>query len=75
MSKQNYYVKPRQDGTWSVLGEGNERASSIHRTQAEAIDAGRSHAQRNQSELRISGTDNRFREAWSYGNDPHPPKG
>lgn len=74
MSKKHYHVTPRNDG-WAVQGTGSERASSLHRTQAEAIDAGRRLAQQAQSELRIHRPDGRIREGWSYGNDPHPPKG
>lgn len=75
MSKQNYHVTHRNDGSWAVVGAGNQRASSLHATQASAIAAARPLAQSQRSELRIHGTDNRIREAWSYGNDPHPPKG
>lgn len=74
MSKKHYHVTPRGDG-WAVQGTGNERASSLHRTQSEAIGAGRQLAQQAQSELRIHRPDGRIREGWSYGNDPHPPKG
>ncbi len=72
--KRNYHVVPRGD-RWAVLGEGNERASSLHNTQQEAIEAGRPLAQQEQSELRIHGQNGRIREGWSYGNDPYPPEG
>ena len=72
--KQHYHVTHRSEG-WAVVGEGNARASSLHKTQSGAIGAGRELAQKAQSELRIHGRDNRIREGWSYGNDPHPPKG
>jgi hypothetical protein len=75
MSKQNYHVTHRADGQWAAIGEGNSRASSLHRTQAEAIAAAKPLAQQQQSELRIHGRDNRIREGRSYGNDPYPPKG
>jgi hypothetical protein len=75
MSKQNYYVTHRANGEWAAIGEGNSRASSVHSTQAEAIAAAKPLAQQNSSELRIQGRSGQFREAWSYGNDPHPPKG
>ena len=74
MSK-NYHVTHRQNGDWAVVGTGNNRASTLHDTQREAIQAARPLAQHAQGELRIHGTDNRIREGWSYGNDPHPPKG
>lgn len=75
MSKQNYHVTHRANGTWAAIGAGKSRASSVHTTQAAAIQAARPLAQQAKSELRIHGSDNRIRESWSYGNDPHPPKG
>lgn len=74
MSKDRH-VTHRADGTWANIGAGNERATSVHRTQAEAIQAAKPLAQQAGGELRIHGTDNRIRESWSYGNDPCPPKG
>ena len=43
--------------------------------QREAIERGRDIARNQESELRIQGENGKFREAWSYGNDPYPPKG
>ena len=37
---KNQHVVPHGDG-WAVRGEGNERATSVHRTQSEATDAAR----------------------------------
>jgi len=73
-SGKNQYVV-RNGDKWGVRGEGNERLTRRFDTQREAIDFGRSIAQREQSELRIQGRDGQFREAYSYGNDPFPPKG
>ena len=73
MSK-NQHVVPHDDG-WAVRGEGNERATSVHDTQQQAIDAGREIAQNQGSELLIHGRDGQIRERNSYGNDPYPPKG
>lgn len=75
MSKKNYHVTHRKDGDWAVMGAGNQRASSLHSTQSEAIAAARPLAQRENAELRIHGENNKIRESWSYGNDPYPPKG
>ncbi len=44
MSK-NVHIVPHPDG-WGVKIEGNERATSVHRTQQQAIDAGRDRARR-----------------------------
>jgi len=49
--------------------------SSTHRTQAAAIDAGRSTATREHSELVVHGRDGRIREKDSHDNDKYPPKG
>lgn len=71
---KNQWVVPH-DGQWAVRGEGNERATSVHNTQAEAIAAGRSIAINQRSELIIQGADGKIREKNSYGNDNFPPKG
>lgn len=73
MSK-NQHVVPHKAG-WAVKGANNERATSVHRTQAEAINAGRSIARNQKSELLIHNTEGRIRQKNSYGNDPYPPKG
>lgn len=74
MGKRNQHVVPRDDG-WAVRGAGSQRASSVHRTQSEAIDAGREIARNQGTELFIHGRDGRIRERDSHGNDPFPPKG
>ena len=73
MSKNQYVV--RNGDKWGVRGEGNERLTRSFDTQREAIDHGRDIARNQGSELRIQGRNGQFREAWSYGNDPYPPKG
>lgn len=73
-SGKNQYVVTRGD-KWAVRGEGNERPTRVFDTQREAINFGRGIARNQESELRIQGQDSRFREAYSYGNDPFPPKG
>ncbi|MBI5463485.1 MAG: DUF2188 domain-containing protein [Ignavibacteriales bacterium] len=71
---KNIHVTHRKDGPWAVIGEGDDRASSLHETQREAIEAGRSIAENNRSELVIHDRDNRIRDKDSFGNDPCPPK-
>lgn len=73
MSK-NQHVVPAGD-RWGVRGEGNERLTSVHDTQREAIDAGREIARNQRSELLIHGEDGRIRGRDSHGHDPYPPKG
>lgn len=71
---KNQHVTPHQNG-WAVKGEGNERATVVKPTQKEAIDAARTIAQHQQSELVIHGRDGQIRQKDSFGNDPYPPKG
>ena len=74
MSGKNQHVVPHEDG-WAVRGAGNSRATSVHDTQADAIDAARGIAQNQHSELLIHGRDGRIRERDSFGGDPFPPNG
>lgn len=73
-NKRNQHVVPHHDG-WAVKGAGNERATSVHGTQQQAIDAARHIARNQNAELVIHRTDGRIRDKDSYGNDPFPPKG
>lgn len=73
MSK-NVHIVPHSDG-WAVKIEGNDRATSVHRTQEQAIDAGRERARRDETEILIHGENGRIRDRDSYGNDTFPPKG
>lgn len=74
MSKKNQHVVPHSDG-WAVRGAGNQRVTSIHNTQREAIGAARDIARNQGSEMFIHGENGRIRERNTYGNDPYPPKG
>lgn len=74
MAGKNQHVVPHSDG-WAVKGAGNRRATSVHETQAEAMEAGREIAINNSSELFIHNRQGRIRERNSYGNDPYPPEG
>lgn len=74
MTSKAQHVVPRGDG-WAVLRAGAARASGLFETQKDAIARARETARREGTELYIHGTDGRIRERFSYGNDPHPPKG
>lgn len=74
MSKKNQHVVPHAGG-WAVKGAGNQRASSIHSTQREAIEAARHAAINQRSEMFIHGENGRIRERNTYGKDPYPPEG
>ena len=71
---KNQHVVPH-NGEWAVRGEGNERVTSTHRTQQEAIDAARSIAQNQGSELVIYRPNGQIRDKDSHGKDPFPPEG
>ena len=74
MTKKNQHVVPHASG-WAVRGAGNERATSVHGTQREAISVARETAIRQSSEMLIHGETGRIRERNTYGKDPYPPKG
>ena len=70
---KTFHVVPREGG-WAVIKEEAGRATSVHNTQREAIEAARELARTLQSELIIHGRDGRIRERDSYSPDPLPPK-
>jgi len=74
MPRKDQHIVPHPDG-WAVKGAGNQRATSVHQTQADAIEAGREIAINNSSELFIHNRQGRIRDRNSYGNDPYPPEG
>lgn len=71
--KTNLHVVPRIDG-WAVRTEGSSRATSIHRSQCEAIEAARKLAKKAATMVVIHGRDGRIRDRDSYARDPFPPK-
>jgi hypothetical protein len=70
---KNQHVVRHGDG-WAVKGAGNERATGVFGTQAEAINAGRRIAQNQSSELLVHGRDGRIRSKDSFGADLVPPR-
>ncbi len=74
MGKNIHITRRVDERKWAVIGEGDGRASSLHGTQGEAIEAGREIARNNKSELVIHGRDNLIRDKDSFGNDSYPPK-
>lgn len=70
-------VYRRPDGQWANERNDADRASSVHVTQQEAIDAAR-HNLLNQGggELSVQGLDGRIRskDTIAPGNDPCPPR-
>jgi hypothetical protein len=74
MAGKDQHVVPHQ-GSWAVKGAGNQRATSVHDTQQQAIDVARDIARNQKSELVIHRPDGRIRDKDSHGSDPFPPKG
>ena len=72
-NKKPIHVVPHDAG-WAVEREGGQRASSVHRTQAEAEQAGRSKARADQTEFILHNRKGEIRARDSYGNDPFPPR-
>jgi uncharacterized protein DUF2188 len=60
---------------WKVRREGQDRAVSVHDTQAQAERAGRSTARQDHVEFNLHGRDGQVRVKDSYGNDPRRTKG
>jgi len=73
MSKKNIHIVPRGN-EWSVIREGNDRASSIHPTQADAQNAAIPTAKRDGLEIIIHRPNGQIRDSDSYGGDPFPPR-
>lgn len=71
MVKHLHVVKNHQTNEWQLKQDGAQRSSGNFANQREAIQRGRQIAQNQKEELSIHGKDNKIREAWSYGNDPH----
>lgn len=78
MSKEtDRTVSRRPDGTWENKRNSAKRASSLHRTQDEAIQAARSMLKKQGGgELTVKGLDGKIRskDTIAPGNDPNPPK-
>jgi len=68
------HVEPREKG-WAVVREGNERATSVHSTQAEAAKEGRNIARSNETEFFLHAQDGRIREHSNYGEAEAAEKG
>jgi len=71
---KNQHVVPHGD-KWAVKGAGNEKATRVVNTQAEAAEIARQIAINQQSERIIHRPNGQIRASDSYGNDPFPPKG
>ena len=75
--KQSRTVYRRQDGTWANKRDDATRASTVHKTQAEAEATARDMLQRSGGgELTTKGRNGQFRskDTIKPGPDPNPPK-
>jgi uncharacterized protein YdaT len=70
---KDQHVVPHPEG-WAIRGEGNQRVTSIHDTQAEAAGRAREIAINQRSEVVIHQRDGTIRDSDSYGKDPNPPR-
>ena len=68
------FVSP-DDGDWKVKVVGNEKASAILDTKAEAVERAREIAQNQLLELIVQNLDGTIGWRNSYGNDPRNIKG
>ncbi|MCB2218067.1 MAG: DUF2188 domain-containing protein [Desulfobulbaceae bacterium] len=69
-------VSRRSDGQWANKKHGASKASSLHQTQQEAIDAAKQMlSNQGGGELNVHGRDGKIRSKDTIppGNDPHPP--
>lgn len=73
VKKKGVHTVPNADGKGWVNKQGGE-VISRHRTKENAVDRGRSEAQRGRTEHAIHKRDGTISEKNSYGNDPNPPK-
>ena len=75
--KQDRTVYRREDSKWVNKRNDSDRATSVHDTQADAINAARQNLEKQGGgELTTKGLDGRFRskDTIKPGNDPNPPK-
>lgn len=71
---KNYWTTHRPDG-WAVQREGNERATSVHRTQDQAWTETKSRARDAGGEAYLQGENGQIRERNTYGHDPKSSRG
>lgn len=77
MAKNDRTVSKRNDGQFANQRDGGQRATSLHRTQGEAVKAARENLiNQGGGELKIKGEDGKIRAKDTIGKpDPYPPKG
>lgn len=74
--RKSYHVTSNGDDGWKVKMTGNQRASSTHDTKAQAVERARELAKgQDLGQVVVHRDDGTIQTEWSYGADPHPPKG
>jgi hypothetical protein len=61
-------------GGWAVKKNGGSAASSVYKTQGDAIGAARRVAKKTKGQVVVHGRDGRIRDVRNYGNDPRLPE-
>lgn len=74
MATDTHRVMKHEDG-WQVKRDGDERASHVYPTKAEAVAYGRDISRHQGTEFIVHGEDGSIQQRDSHGNDPNPPKG
>lgn len=69
---KNQHVVPKGN-QWAVKGAGNQKPTKVTDTQKQAIEAAKTIAKNQGSDVVIHGQDGKIRDRDSYGNDPNPP--
>lgn len=73
--REKFHVVPKEKG-WQVKKEGGNRAMKNFKRKQDAVDYGRNKAKEvDIGQLKIHGKDGKIQTEYTYGKDPHPPKG
>jgi hypothetical protein len=76
MGKRKVYdVAPRGEG-WAVKQRGAKRAVAIFQDKTEAVSRAREIAKKREpAQIVVRGKDGEIKTEYTYGGDPHPPRG
>lgn len=74
-NNKNYWTTPSTDGSWRVVREGAERATSVHETQTAAWKETQERARETKGEAYLQNREGQIRERNTYGPDPRKTKG
>jgi hypothetical protein len=75
MTRAVYWVSPH-DGGWAFKREGQDQPLQVFDTKQPTLDHARQTARNHQpSQVKIQREDGTIEDEWTYGADPHPPRG